>query len=47
MGAFEKKICLPLLCAGALFFVAARGCARAIDFFPVSHVLHQNETTAG
>jgi hypothetical protein len=44
------KICLkPLLCANALFFKAAPGRARAIEkfFLPVSHFLHQNETTAG
>jgi hypothetical protein len=45
MRGFEKKIFGPLLCADELF----RGRARAIEKFllPVSHFLHQKETTAG
>jgi hypothetical protein len=46
MREFEKKIFYPsyvLFCGRA----RARVHDRKIFFLPVSHVLHQNETTAG
>jgi hypothetical protein len=49
MRGFEKIFFLPLLCANALFLGRARASTRDKKncFLPVSHFLHQNETTAG
>jgi hypothetical protein len=47
MRGFEKIFLDPSY-VPMRFFVAAPGRARAIEkIFMVSHVLHQNETTAG
>jgi hypothetical protein len=48
-GGLKKLFFLPLLCADALLCGRARAQARdrKLFFLPVSHVLHQNETTAG
>jgi hypothetical protein len=48
MRGFEKNLFGPLLCA-VRFLAVVPGRAHAIEKFvlPVSHVLHQNETTAG
>jgi hypothetical protein len=48
MRGFDKKFFYPSY-VPMRFFEAAPGRARAINkiFLPVSHFLHQNETTAG
>jgi hypothetical protein len=49
MRGFAQKFFGPLLFADELFCGRARARARdpKIFFLPVSHGLHQNETTAG
>jgi hypothetical protein len=47
MREFEKKFCGPSYVPVRFFAVARERYRRDLNFFPVSHVLHQNETTAG